>query len=108
MFATRRLLLSTRITFFTRETCGLCNQAKHVLSDVWDKRPFAYTEVNVDLAKPESKQWRDIYDFDVPVIHISKATAPEEDPSRTGKAVKLMHRFTVEQVEAQMDKVEKI
>jgi glutaredoxin len=68
MFATRRLLFSTRITFFTRETCGLCSQAKHVLSDVWDKRPFDYTEVNVDLPKPESKQWRDIYDFDVPVV----------------------------------------
>lgn len=68
MFATRRLLFSTRITFFTRETCGLCTQAKHVLSDVWDKRPFDYTEVNVDLPKPESKQWRDIYDFDVPVV----------------------------------------
>lgn len=70
MFATRHLLLSTRITFFTRETCGLCNQAKHVLSDVWDKKPFAYTEVNVDLPKPESKQWRDIYDFDVPVVSL--------------------------------------
>lgn len=74
MFATRRLLFSTRITFFTRETCGLCNQAKHVLSDVWDKRPFDYTEVNVDLPKPESKQWRDIYDFDVPVV--SKKDTP--------------------------------
>ncbi|KAF4956761.1 hypothetical protein FGADI_3625 [Fusarium gaditjirri] len=106
MFATRRLLFSTRITFFTRETCSLCTQAKHVLSDVWDKRPFDYTEVNVDLPKPESKQWRDIYDFDVPVIHISKASAPEEEPSKVGKAIKLMHRFTAEQVEAQMDKAE--
>ncbi|CAG7556828.1 unnamed protein product [Fusarium equiseti] len=107
MFATRRFLFSTRITFFTRETCGLCSQAKHVLSDVWDKRPFDYTEVNVDLPKLESKQWRDIYDFDVPVIHISKSTAPEENVKSVGKAIKLMHRFTVEQVEAQMDKAEK-
>ncbi|RSL61797.1 hypothetical protein CEP53_004995 [Fusarium sp. AF-6] len=107
MFATRRLLQSTRITFFTRDTCGLCTQAKSVLSDVWDKRPFAYTEVNIDLPKPESKKWRDLYDFDVPVIHISKATAPEEDPAKVGKAIKLMHRFTVNQVEAQMDKAEK-
>lgn len=68
MFATRRLLQSTRITFFTRDTCGLCTQAKSVLSDVWDKRPFAYTEVNIDLPKPESKKWRDLYDFDVPVV----------------------------------------
>ncbi|KAH7137202.1 hypothetical protein B0J13DRAFT_74243 [Dactylonectria estremocensis] len=106
MFATRRLLQSCRITFFTRETCGLCKQAKGVLSDVWDKRPFAYTEVNVDAPQPEPKAWRALYDFDVPVIHISKATAPGEDPAKSGKAIKLMHRFTVEQVEAQMDKAE--
>lgn len=66
MFATRRLLQSCRITFFTRETCGLCTQAKGVLSDVWDKRPFEYKEVNVE--KPEAKAWRDLYDFDVPVV----------------------------------------
>lgn len=69
MFATRRLLQSCRITLFTRETCGLCTQAKGVLSDVWDKRPFAYTEVNIDLPKPESSKWRDLYDFDVPVVY---------------------------------------
>lgn len=67
MFATRRLLQQAcRITLFTRETCGLCKQAKGVLSDVWDKRPFEYTEVNVD--KPESKPWLTLYDFDVPVV----------------------------------------
>lgn len=67
MFATRRLLQhASRITLFTRETCGLCKQAKGVLSDVWDKRPFEYTEVNVD--KPESKPWRTLYDYDVPVV----------------------------------------
>ncbi|KAF7554667.1 hypothetical protein G7046_g6749 [Stylonectria norvegica] len=107
MFATRRLLQSCRITLFTRETCGLCTQAKSVLSGVWDKRPFAYTEVNIDIAKPESKVWRDLYDFDVPVIHISKVNAAAEDATKSGKAIKLMHRFTVEQIEAKMDKVEK-
>lgn len=66
MFATRRLLQACRITLFTRETCGLCTQAKGVLSDVWDKRPFEYKEV--DIVKPESKAWLDLYDFDVPVV----------------------------------------
>jgi hypothetical protein len=55
-----------RITFFTRDNCGLCTQAKGVLSDVWDKRPFAYKEVN--LALPESNSWRELYDFDIPVV----------------------------------------
>ena len=66
MFVTRRLLQSCRITLFTRDGCGLCSDAKAVLSDVWDRRPFAYTEVN--LAKPESEAWKNIYDFDIPVV----------------------------------------
>lgn len=66
MFATRRLLQACRITLFTRENCGLCVQAKGVLSHVWDTRPFVYREVN--LAQPESKSWRELYDFDIPVV----------------------------------------
>ena len=66
MFATRRLLQACRITLFSRDDCGLCTQAKGVLSNVWDKRPCIYTEVN--LAKEESKQWRNLYDFDIPVV----------------------------------------
>ncbi|KAL7799143.1 hypothetical protein V8C37DRAFT_398966 [Trichoderma ceciliae] len=104
MFVTGRLLRACRITLFSRDDCGLCAQAKDVLSNVWDKRPFHYTEVN--LAKPEFKHWKNLYDFDIPVIHISRAEAGEEDISRTGKAVKLMHRFTTEQVEAKMNQVE--
>lgn len=39
-------------------------------------------------------------------IHISKNTGPKEDPELSSKAVKLMHRFTAEQVNAKMDEVE--
>lgn len=44
----------------------------------------------------------------LPQIHISKAEAPEEDPDPrvVGKAVKLMHRFDPDQIEAKMDQVE--
>ncbi len=67
-----RLLQACRITLFTRENCGLCTQARSVLSDVWDKRPFAFKEI--DIIKPESKSWRDLYEFDVPVVgaHIQR------------------------------------
>ncbi|KAK2600242.1 hypothetical protein QQS21_005038 [Conoideocrella luteorostrata] len=105
MFVSRRLLQACRITLFSRDNCGLCTQAKSVLSDVWDKRPFAYKEVN--LALPESKSWKELYDFDIPVIHISKASAAEEQVTSASKAVKLMHRFTTDQVEYKMDQVEK-
>ena len=68
MRVTTRLLQSCRITLFTRENCGLCTQARSVLSDVWDQRPFAFKEI--DIIKPESKAWRDLYEFDVPVVSI--------------------------------------
>ncbi|ROW11165.1 hypothetical protein VMCG_00991 [Cytospora schulzeri] len=105
MRVTSRLFQSCRITFFTRKHCGLCIAAKSVLSDVWDARPFEYKEV--DIVPPESQAWKDLYDFDVPVIHINKVGAPEEDPQFASKARKLMHRFTPEQVKAQMDEAEK-
>lgn len=126
MRATSRLLhLPCRITLFTREHCGLCVSARSVLSDVWDSRPFVYKEV--DIVKPAAQPWKDLYDFDVPVvskrslksttlhmnrsltprkIHVSKAGSPEEDPKLAPKALKLMHRFTQEQVKAMMDKAE--
>lgn len=40
-------------------------------------------------------------------IHVSKAGSPEENPKLASQALKLMHRFTSEQVKATMDKVEK-
>ncbi|KAG5947027.1 hypothetical protein E4U60_003450 [Claviceps pazoutovae] len=104
MFASQRLLQACRITLFTRDNCSLCTQAKGVLSNVWDQRPFAYKEVN--LALPESNAWRELYDFDIPVIHVSKSSAEEEQVSSAGKAVKLMHRFTTDQVQAKMNQVE--
>ncbi|CEJ81722.1 Putative Glutaredoxin domain-containing protein [[Torrubiella] hemipterigena] len=104
MFATRALLQSCRITMFSRDTCGLCTQAKGVLSDVWDKRPFEFKEVNLS----NSEKWRNLYDFDIPVIHFAKANSPEEDVAKAAKAIKLMHRFTPEQVEEKMDLIDKL
>lgn len=68
MRATARLFRhACRITLFTRENCGLCTQARSVLSNVWDARPFEYKEV--DIIKDESvPRWRDLYEFDVPVV----------------------------------------
>lgn len=126
MRATTRLLqLPCRVTLFTREHCGLCVAARSVLSEVWDSRPFVYKEV--DIVKPAAQPWKDLYDFDVPVvcdtlaiihvlpmsysltpaqIHVSKSGCPEEDPKLASKALKLMHRFTPDQVKAMMDKAE--
>ena len=40
-------------------------------------------------------------------IHVSRAELGAEDPAKASKAVKLMHRFTPDQVMAKMDAVEK-
>ncbi|PSR92402.1 hypothetical protein BD289DRAFT_364577 [Coniella lustricola] len=104
MRVSNRLLQQCRITLFTRKHCGLCISARSVLSDVWDIRPFEFKEV--DIVKPESQEWKDLYDFDVPVIHISKADKPAEEPKLASQALKLMHRFTVEQITAKMDEAE--
>ncbi|KAK8140493.1 glutaredoxin domain protein [Apiospora sp. TS-2023a] len=106
MRATTRLFQNAcRITLFTRENCGLCTQARSVLSNVWDSRPFDFEEV--DIIKDKTiPPWRDLYEFDVPVIHVSKATAPKEDPKSASKALKLMHRLKEVDVQAKMDAAE--
>ena len=72
---TRLLQHASRITLFTRENCGLCTQARSVLSDVWDARPFEYQEV--DIIKSDSvPRWRDLYEFDVPVVRFRCPLGP--------------------------------
>lgn len=71
--------------------------------------------------KPDQTMWRNLYEFDTPVvstsywgkapadneqIHVAKAAAPEEDPELSGKAKKLMHRFTAEEIQKKMDEAE--
>ncbi|PBP18667.1 glutaredoxin domain containing protein [Diplocarpon rosae] len=97
----RHLHHACRITLFTRANCSLCENAKRTLSEVWDVRPFQYTEI--DVMKPEAMQWKGLYEFDAPVIHISKSEAGEEDPAHSARAAKLMHRFNAEDVKAKMD-----
>lgn len=69
MRPTARLYNAVRITLFTRPNCGLCDSAKTVLSDLRARRPFAYREV--DIGRPDAQAWRDLYDFDVPVVRPS-------------------------------------
>jgi len=67
MFPSVRLLQhACRITLFTRANCQLCVNAKQTLSNVWDVRPFEYEEL--DVMTPEGKIWRDLYEFDTPVV----------------------------------------
>lgn len=78
MLPTRRLLQACRVTLFTRKNCGLCIEARTVLSDVWDSRPFVFNEI--DIIQPEFKGWRDLYDMDVPVVGTILIASPPLEP----------------------------
>lgn len=76
MRVTNRLFQQAcRITLFTRENCGLCTQAKSVLSDVWDRRPFEFQEVDI-VKSQQIPRWRDLYEFDVPVVRSISYSCP--------------------------------
>jgi glutaredoxin len=67
MFPTLALRnFACRITLFTRSNCKLCSDAKEVLSNVWDKRPFEYDEINV--MEHSDQKWKNMYEFDTPVV----------------------------------------
>lgn len=71
--------------------------------------------------KSDQTIWRNLYEFDTPVvritksgkrkanngqIHVSNAGSPEEDPELSGKAKKLMHRFNTDDVQKKMNDAE--
>jgi glutaredoxin len=92
---------SARLTLFTRASCGLCDVAKSRIHEFQQKRRgITYSEI--DIMGPGQQKWRDVYDFDVPVLHIDRGdkTTTDLDAAR-----KLMHRFTVEEVEGAVDEV---
>ncbi|KAL2410531.1 hypothetical protein ABEF95_000354 [Exophiala dermatitidis] len=94
---------AVRLTLFTRANCGLCDVAKSRIAEVQKKRSIDYQEV--DIMSPGQEKWKDVYDFDVPVLHVDKATTSPPGPT-LDTAKKLMHRFTVEEVEKAVDEVE--
>lgn len=56
------------MTLFIRQNCSLCTDAKDVMSKVWDRRPFEYTEI--DVMAPGQTKWKNLYEFDTPVVRI--------------------------------------
>ena len=57
---------SARLTLFTRTNCSLCSSAKALLANLEQRRSFEYHEVNV-MAEGQ-QEWKDMYEFDVPVV----------------------------------------
>jgi len=73
--------------------------------EVQERRKVDYSEIDIDA--PGQGQWKSVYDYDVPVLHIDKLTQAKDNGKDTSldAAKKLMHRFTVEEVEAAVDEV---
>lgn len=105
MFPTHALLSQARLTLFTRAGCGLCDTAKHTVVQLNKRRPFDYVEK--DIMDSKNKQWRDVYEFDVPVLHIQSVKDGSPKEADLSDARKLFHRWTEKEVEQQVDEAEK-
>lgn len=106
MFPTLRLAQAARVTLFTRAGCGLCDTAKHTVTQLHKRRPFDYTETDIQL--PEHKQWKDVYDYDVPVLHVQSVKRQQAGgKSELSDPKKLFHRWTEQEVEDLVDQAEK-
>ncbi|ODV77023.1 uncharacterized protein CANTADRAFT_23860 [Suhomyces tanzawaensis NRRL Y-17324] len=87
-FSQSSRLAVTSLTFFTKETCQLCTNAKTILYDTLKDESLNDKSIKldvIDIMKPENSKWFDVYCYDVPVIHI--------DRPNQKKPVKFMHYF---------------
>ncbi|KAJ5767160.1 uncharacterized protein N7511_004776 [Penicillium nucicola] len=105
MFPTRSLLGSARLTLFTRAGCGLCDTAKNTVLQLQKRRSFEYVEQ--DIMEPANKQWKDVYEFDVPVLHVQSVNNGLPKAAALSDAKKLFHRWTEQEVERSVEEVEK-
>jgi glutaredoxin len=84
-----------RLTLFSGKGCSLCHSAKEILAKVHQRRPFEYQEV--DTGAKGQEQWRNLYQFDIPVLHAAA------NPDLVTYTKIIMHRFSEKEVEALMD-----
>lgn len=58
----------TSLTFFTRENCPLCTEARAVVDRVRSRGRVAFRYEEVDITK--HPEWFQEYKWDIPVVHI--------------------------------------
>lgn len=81
-------LLNVSLTFFTKETCMLCTNARGILFKTLENEELKNKPIDlniIDIMKPENSKWFDVYCYDVPVLHV--------DRDQQDKPVKFMHYF---------------
>lgn len=106
MFPTRVLFTpGVRLTLFTRAGCSLCDTAKNNVLNVLKRRPLDYSEI--DVMAPGNKVWKDVYEFDVPVLHVQTVKERQGGAAEEiSEPKKLFHRFTEQEVEKLVDEAE--
>ena len=103
MRVTLRLLQNnTRLTLFTRANCSLCDTAKDVLKRVKDARSISYEEIDV----MQHQRWKDLYEFDAPVLHIEPTSNSYVTKNACYNVRKLMHRFSEQDVKSLIEQTE--
>ncbi|KAJ5107369.1 hypothetical protein N7456_004044 [Penicillium angulare] len=105
MFPTRALFSQARLTLFTRASCGLCDTAKHTVIQLQKRRPFEYVEK--DIMDPANASWKEVYDYDVPVLHVQSVNNGLPKEADLSDARKLFHRWTEQEVEQLVNEAEK-
>ncbi|CAI4057096.1 hypothetical protein SUVZ_02G3990 [Saccharomyces uvarum] len=104
MHTSRILLHDTKIklTFFSKPSCGLCEQAKEVIDDVFEKEEFHNKGIQFEVInindRRNAKWWRE-YCFDIPVLHIEKMGDPRS-------SIKILHFLEEEDVSEKIRKMQ--
>ena len=60
---------TARVTLYSRTNCSLCDTAKATVNQLAKKRSVDYSII--DVMAVDQEQWRDLYEFDTPVVCIS-------------------------------------
>ena len=60
-----------QVTLYTRTGCCLCDDARHVLLQAWNRVDFAFAEVDID----RDPDLRRLYNDEVPVVTINSQKA---------------------------------
>ena len=69
---------SARITLFTRSNCSLCDTAKSTINQLATRRSFDLAQI--DIMAPDQTQWKDLYEFDAPVVRSCVLAPPLSIP----------------------------
>lgn len=97
-------MYSARLTLFTRSNCSLCDVAKSKIAEVRKKKTIEYNEV--DVMAPGQKQWKQLYQYETPVLHVERVFHTNSKPNIVTEAKKLWHRFSAEDIEKLVDEAE--